>query len=239
MNVLIIVPAYNEEKNIDKVVYEFQQLKSKFSDADLLVINDCSVDGTEHKLSQLGVNYLSFPINLGIGGAVQAGYLYAKKNHYDAAIQVDGDGQHDMQFVPQMVKILKDNQADIVIGSRFIEKEGFQSSKTRRMGINFLSMLIKFCTGKRVYDVTSGYRAINKKFIDIYAEYYPDDYPEPESIVAAVMHRGKIQEIPVIMRERENGISSINLRKSIYYMIKVSLAILVCRISFGVRRESK
>ena len=236
MNVLIVVPAYNEEDNIEKVIRDFEDLKSRYKNVDMLVINDCSKDMTEPKLQKLGVDFISFPINLGIGGAVQSGYQYARKNHYDIVIQVDGDGQHDMSYVPQMVEILKSGQADIVIGSRFIKKEGFQSSATRRMGINLLSTLIKLCTGKKIYDVTSGYRAVNKKFIDIYAEYYPDDYPEPEAIVAAVMNRGNIQEIPVVMRERENGVSSINLRKSIYYMIKVSLAILVCRISFGVRR---
>lgn len=239
MNVLIIVPAYNEENNIEKVIGEFKRLRNTYEAVDMLVINDCSKDMTEGKLQELGINYISFPINLGIGGAVQAGYIYAKKNHYDIAIQVDGDGQHDMSYVPRMVDILEKGMADIVIGSRFIKKEGFQSSATRRMGINLLSTLIKLCTGKKIYDVTSGYRAVNRKFIDIYADYYPDDYPEPEAIVAAVMHRGDIKEIPVVMRERENGVSSINLKKSIYYMVKVSLAILVCRISFGIRRAPK
>lgn len=236
MKTLVIVPAYNEEDNIEKVVECYQDIRDK---ADLLVINDCSKDYTEEKLCDLGVRFISFPINLGIGGAVQAGYLYAKKYNYDIAIQVDGDGQHDMSYVPQMIEILEKDEADIVIGSRFIRKEGFQSSVTRRVGINLLSFLIKLCTGKKIYDVTSGFRAVNKKFIDIYADYYPDDYPEPEAIVAAVMHRGNIQEIPVIMREREGGTSSINLRKSVYYMIKVSLAIIVCRISFGIRRAPR
>lgn len=236
MKTLIIVPAYNEEDNIDKVMENFEHIREK---SDLLVINDCSKDHTEEKLKRLGVKYISFPINLGIGGAVQAGYCYAKKNGYDIAIQVDGDGQHDMSYVPQMIEILEKEETDIVIGSRFIKKEGFQSSATRRVGINLLSFLIKLCTGKKIYDVTSGFRAVNKKFIDIYADYYPDDYPEPEAIVAAVMHRGNIQEIPVIMREREGGTSSINLRKSVYYMIKVSLAIIVCRISFGIRRAPR
>lgn len=237
MKTLIIVPAYNEEDNIENVLKNFEQVN--LNDCDILVINDCSKDKTEQRLKELNMKYISFPINLGIGGAVQAGYSYAKKNDYDIAIQVDGDGQHDMAYVPRMIEILKNKEADIVIGSRFIKKEGFQSSVTRRAGINLLSFLIRICTGKKVYDVTSGFRAVNKKFIDIYADYYPDDYPEPEAIVAAVMHRGNIQEIPVIMRERENGISSINLQKSIYYMIKVSLAILVCRISFGIRRAPK
>lgn len=234
LKTLIIVPAYNEEENLEAVIDNF---KKNCKECDILIINDCSVDKTEQKLKELQVEYISFPINLGIGGAVQAGYCYAKKNGYDIAIQADGDGQHDMAYVSQMIEIIEKREADIVIGSRFIEKEGFQSSTARRMGIKILSNLIKICTGKRIYDVTSGFRAVNKKFIDIYANYYPDDYPEPEAIVAAVMHRGKICEIPVLMRERERGSSSINFQKSVYYMIKVSLAIIVCRISFGIRRE--
>ena len=236
MKVLIIVPAFNEELNIENV---WNNYKETCPECDLLVVNDCSGDKTERKLQKLNAKYMSLPINLGIGGAVQAGYRYAMKNGYDIAIQVDGDGQHDMAYVPEMVELIEQGKADIVIGSRFINKEGFQSSITRRMGISFLSGLIKVCTGKKIYDVTSGFRAVNRKFIKIYAKSYPDDYPEPEAIVAAVMHRGNIMEIPVIMHERENGTSSINFRKSVYYMIKVSLAVIVCRISFGVRREPK
>lgn len=175
-------------------------------------------------------------INLGIGGAVQTGYKYAKDKGYDIAVQIDGDGQHDIAYLEKMLPMLEDGEADVVIGSRFIDKEGFQSSFARRTGIKLLSWLIFICTGKMIKDVTSGYRAVNKRFIDIYARYYPMDYPEPEAIVSAVMHRGKIMECPVVMREREEGESSINFVKSVYYMIKVSLAIIVCRISYGVRR---
>lgn len=237
MRTLIIVPAYNEQDNIVKVVDEYRKLN--IPDCDMLVINDCSTDGTEQVLEETGVRYLSAPINLGIGGAVQLGYRYARKYDYDIAVQIDGDGQHDIRYISEMIGMLEKEQADIVIGSRFIEKKGFQSSASRRMGIKILSILIFLCTGKRVLDVTSGYRAINRRFIEIYAQDYPEDYPEPEAIVAALMHRGKIKEVPVCMKERENGISSINFRKSIYYMIKVTLAILVCRISFGIRRSKE
>lgn len=133
---------------------------------------------------------------------------------------------------------MEKDEADIVIGFRFIDKEGFQSSVARRAGIRILSVLIFVCTGCRVKDVTSGFRAVNKKFIDIYVKNYPMDYPEPEAIVSAVMYGGRIKEQPVIMHEREKGNSSINLLKSVYYMIKVTLAIIVCKISFGVRRDS-
>ena len=174
---------------------------------------------------------------MGIGGAVQTGYRYARDNHYDIAVQIDGDGQHDVSFLAEMIKLIEENKADVVIGSRFVEKEGFQSSQMRRVGINFLSILAWILTGVRVKDITSGYRVINRKFIKIFAEDYPSDYPEPEAMVIAAVHGGKILEYPVVMRERENGESSITLKKSVYYMIKVTLAMLIRRLSFGVRRQ--
>ena len=171
------------------------------------------------------------------GISLQTGYKYAQDKGYDVAVQIDGDGQHDIGHLEEMLSVLEKGEADIVIGSRFLEREGFQSSLARRTGIKFLSMLIFLCTGRMIKDVTSGFRVVNKKFIDIYAKNYPMDYPEPEAIVSAVMHGGRIVEKPVIMRERENGTSSINMHRSIYYMIKVTLAIMICRISFGVRRD--
>ena len=173
---------------------------------------------------------------MGIGGAVQSGYRYAAQNGYDIAIQIDGDGQHDVRFVKDMVKLIEDKQADVVIGSRFIDKEGFQSSQARRIGIRILSMLIRLMCGAKVKDVTSGFRAVNRRFIELFAENYPDDYPEPEVIVTAKLYGAVIKELPVVMRERTTGKSSINLKRSIYYMIKVSLAIIICRISLGFRR---
>lgn len=231
--VLIIIPAYNEEKNIERVVDNILQ---NYPQYDYIVINDGSKDGTRDVCQMRGYQYLNLSINLGIGGAVQTGYKYARDKGYDIAVQIDGDGQHDIAYLEKMLPVLEQGEADIVIGSRFIAKEGFQSSAARRMGIKILSSLIYVCTGCRIKDVTSGFRVVNKKFIDIYARYYPTDYPEPEAIVAAVMHKGNITEYPVIMREREQGQSSINFVKSIYYMIKVSLAILICRISYGIRR---
>lgn len=232
MKLLIIIPAYNEAENIEKLINNIKEL-CPF--ADYLVVNDCSKDDTEEILHRIGANYMCNPVNLGIGGTVQGGYVYALKNGYDIAIQVDGDGQHDISYLKDMIEPIEKGEADIVIGSRFIEKQGFQSSAGRRFGINFLSSLIKLCTGIQIKDVTSGFRAINRKFIKIYADDYPQDYPEPEAIVAGVMHGGVIKEIPVMMKERAGGTSSINLWKSVYYMIKVSLAIIICRISFGGR----
>lgn len=233
--VLIIIPAYNEAENIEKVVDNIIQ---NFPQYDYVVINDGSRDNTRDICKKRGYQFVNLSINLGIGGAVQTGYKYARDKGYKVAVQIDGDGQHDISHLEKMLPYLESGEADIVIGSRFIEKEGFQSSVARRTGIKILSALIFLCTGCRVKDVTSGFRAVNEKYINIYAENYPNDYPEPEAIVAAVMHGGVIKECPVVMRERENGTSSINLMKSVYYMIKVSLAILVCRISFGVRRDS-
>ena len=200
------------------------------------MVNDCSSDDTERLLEELEANYISLPCNMGIGGAVQSGYRYAAQNGYDIAIQIDGDGQHDVRFVKDMVKLIEDKQADVVIGSRFIDKEGFQSSQARRIGIRILSMLIRLMCGAKVKDVTSGFRAVNRRFIELFAENYPDDYPEPEVIVTAKLYGAVIKELPVVMRERTTGKSSINLKRSIYYMIKVSLAIIICRISLGFRR---
>ena len=241
IKVLIIIPAYNEEENIAEVIEHLTSLLMTGTlDAHLsvnyLIINDGSRDSTLEICDKRHFQYLNLPINLGIGGAVQAGYVYAARNGYDIAVQMDGDGQHDIAYLGAMLKPLLEDEADIVIGSRFLEKEGFQSSGIRRIGIKFLSFLIRITTGKKIMDVTSGFRAVNKRFINIYVNDYPTDYPEPEAIVTAIMHKGRIMEVPVQMRAREGGSSSITFRKSIYYMIKVTLAILVCRLSYGIRR---
>ena len=231
--VLLIIPAYNEEESLRSLI---EEIKAVCPEVDYLVVNDCSSDDTERLLEELGANYITLPCNMGIGGAVQSGYRYAAQNGYDIAIQIDGDGQHDVRFVKDMVKLIEDKQADVVIGSRFIDKEGFQSSQARRIGIRILSMLIRLMCGAMVKDVTSGFRAVNRRFIELFAENYPDDYPEPEVIVTAKLYGAVIKELPVVMRERTTGKSSINLKRSIYYMIKVSLAIIICRISLGFRR---
>lgn len=233
MKCLIIIPAYNEAGNIEKVI---NNLVQNYPQYDYIIINDGSTDATEKVCSREGYQVLHLPINMGIGGAVQTGYRYAQKNDYDIAVQIDGDGQHDVSFLENMLKLIETGEADIVIGSRFVQKEGFQSSQIRRVGIRFLSVLAGILTGVRIRDITSGYRAVNRKFINIYADDYPADYPEPEAMVIAAVHGGVIKEYPVIMRERESGTSSITLKKSVYYMIKVTLAMLVRRLSFGIRR---
>lgn len=233
MKCLIIIPAYNEAENIEKVV---NKLINQYPQYDYVIVNDGSTDDTLRICEKNHYQVLDLPINLGIGGAVQTGYLYAWKNGYDAAVQIDGDGQHDVAFLPDMLRLIENGQADLVIGSRFVEKEGFQSSHMRRLGIRFLSDLGWILTGVKIKDITSGYRIVNRRLIQIFANDYPTDYPEPEALVIAAVHGSRIKEYPVIMHERENGVSSINLRKSVYYMIKVTIAMVIRRLSFGVRR---
>lgn len=234
MKCLIIIPAYNEAGNIEKVV---NNLIVNYPQYEYVIINDGSTDDTKKICQKHGYHVINLPVNLGIGGAVQTGYCYAKENDYDAAVQIDGDGQHDVKYLAEMLKYLERGEADVVIGSRFVSKEGFQSSGIRRIGIRFLSGLALILSGVRLRDITSGYRVVSRRFIHIFAEDYPADYPEPEAMIIAAVHGGKIKEYPVVMKEREAGVSSISLKKSIYYMIKVTLAMLIRRISFGVRRQ--
>lgn len=228
MKILVIIPCYNEQESIERVV---ANLKARAPFADYLIINDCSTDNTEKILREKGMNYINNPVNLGIGGGVQAGYLYAKQNGYDIAVQMDGDGQHDPAYLADVCQPVIDGEFDMSIGSRFIKKEGFQSSFMRRLGINIISTLIYVLTGKKVYDVTSGYRACDRRLIEFFADNYADDYPEPEAIMSCVMNGYKVGEVPVVMEERQGGVSSIRSLKSAYYMIKVCLALVVHRMS--------
>lgn len=230
--ILIIIPAYNEEQNIKQVI---DNLTQNYPQYDYIVINDCSTDGTKEILERNGFNYISLPTNLGIGGGVQSGYIYAVENDYDIAIQIDGDGQHDPAYIEKLIQPIIDNEADITIGSRFIEKKGFQTSALRRAGINIIRFVIKICCGVTATDATSGFRASNREATKFFSLNYANDYPEPEAIVAATLNGFKIKEVAVEMREREGGVSSINAKRSIYYMIKVSLALLICRI--GMKRK--
>lgn len=224
---LIIIPAFNEAENIEKTV---RAILKNAPDFDYVIINDCSGDKTREICEKNGFNIVNLPINLGIGGAVQTGYRYAYEMGYDVAVQVDGDGQHDPEFLNQMAEYLMSHHLDMVIGSRFIEKEGFQSSRIRRIGIVYFSILIKIITGKLITDPTSGLRMIGRNVMGLFAMDYPRDYPEPESVVAVLRRGMKVEEIPVIMHERAGGVSSISLKKSVYYMVKVTLAILIERI---------
>lgn len=227
MRVLIIVPAYNEEENIEKVIKNIEKEKTgKEYIIDYLVVNDCSKDRTLDILKQEENNYVSLPINLGIGGGVQSGYLYALENNYDIAVQMDGDGQHDPEYLDDILQPILQGEADVVIGSRFINKEGFQSSFLRRLGIKMLSSVIYLVCKEKIKDVTSGYRAVNREVIKLFAGNYAQDYPEPEAIVLCAKNGYRIKEIAVKMKERQGGESSISPLKSIYYMIKVTIAII-------------
>lgn len=227
MKKIIVIPAYNEEGNLEKTV---RDIRENAPDFDYVIVNDCSTDNTLGMCREKGFSYLNLPLNLGIGGAVQTGYRYAYYHGYDLAVQFDGDGQHSAKFLAQMAKVLEETESDMVIGSRFIEKEGFQSSGLRRIGIRYFSLLIKLLTGKTVTDPTSGMRMINRKLLKKFTNEYPKDYPEPESVVTVLSEKHKVTEIPVVMNEREEGISSISLRNSVYYMIKVSFAVVIARM---------
>ena len=227
MKLLIIVPAYNEAGNLDSVISD---LRLHCPSADVLVVNDCSTDDSAAVLARFGVAHLNLPVNLGIGGAVQSGYRYAQENGYDVAVQFDGDGQHDATFLADLLAPVLSGAADVAIGSRFLEKEGFQSTALRRFGIDFLSRLIRGLSGVDVKDVTSGMRAVNAKMISVYAREYAQDYPEPEALLLAGKCGAKVAEVPVRMRERLSGKSSINPIKSVYYMIKVTLTLLLSAV---------
>lgn len=229
--VLVIIPAYNERESILSTVDGIRSLGY-----DYVVVNDGSTDDTLTICRKNGINVLDLPQNLGIGGAVQAGHKYAQRFGYDIDIQVDGDGQHDPSFIPQLISLIEQG-ADLAVGSRFLEKtDGFQSTLMRRVGITWLSMLLHVFTGKRLTDPTSGFRACDKRAIDLFCKSYPNDYPEPESIAHAIRVGLSVRECPVSMRERQGGVSSIGPLSSIYYMIKVSLAIWIT--CWSTKRES-
>ena len=174
---------------------------------------------------------VSLPINFGLTSAIQVGMKYAKENGYDIAIQFDGDGQHDVSYVKTIVDPILNGTADMVIGSRFIHKDmdNFKSSQVRRLGIRLLSGVIAFKTKKKIYDTTSGFRAVNRDIMAYFAQHYPTEYPEPISTVEVLSKHKKVQELPVKMKAREHGKSSITLVKSIYYMINVIFSILIMK----------
>lgn len=233
LKILVIIPAFNESENIENVI---KHLQEACPNVDYLVVNDCSKDNTVDILRNMDANFINLPVNLGIGGAVQAGYIYAMDHDYDVAIQMDGDGQHNPEYIDQLVEPIQRGEADSVIGSRFINNEGFQSSGLRRFGIGFLSHLIWMTCGLRVYDVTSGFRAVNKEYIRYFALEYAQDYPEPEAIVTSKLQGARIKEVPVIMSERMGGTSSISGLKTAYYMIKVSISVLITRLTVARRK---
>lgn len=233
--ILIIIPAYNEEDNILKAYNKIVDYNSKYNtNYDVIVINDCSTDNTLKICENNNIPVVPLIHNLGIGGAVQTGYKYAFDNNYDIALQYDGDGQHDISYVKNIIEPILNGEADLTIGSRFIDKTSseFKSSKARQLGIKIISFFIKVVTGKKIYDVTSGFRAAGKAVIEDFSKSYPIDYPEPITNTELLKKNYTIKEVAVSMNEREGGISSINSWKTVYFMINVILSILVV----GMRR---
>ena len=231
MKVLVIIPAFNEELNIVNTVEKIKNISNKIDEnLNYVVINDGSTDKTKNICETNKYNVINLITNLGIGGAVQTGFKYALENDYDIAIQFDGDGQHDEKYIEKLIEEIKKGN-DFVVGSRFIKNlSGFKSTKFRRIGIKFLSSLIKICTGTKIYDPTSGFRAANKEIISLFADKYPTEYPEPETIVNLIRKQYKVKEIPVEMHERKYGKSSIKPLKSMYYMFSVSISIIISSI---------
>lgn len=230
--IILVIPAYNEEESILNTYKMVENYNKKNKEKlDVIVINDGSKDNTKFVLEKNNIPHINLICNLGIGGAVQTGYKYALNNGYDIAIQFDGDGQHDVNYVDDIVKPIINNEANMVIGSRFVKKskEGFKSSTARRMGIKIISFFIKIKTRKKIYDVTSGFRAIDREVLELFTNYYPTEYPEPISSVNVLKKGYKVSEVPVIMKERERGKSSISSWKNVYYMINVILSIILMK----------
>ncbi len=227
LKVLIIIPCYNEEASLPSVLTELNNASLPTGyQMSIAVINDCSKDNTAKVARKHNVTLLDLPMNLGIGGAVQTGIKYAANNNFDIAIQLDGDGQHPPAEIFKLLEAQKSTGADVVIGSRFIDKEGFQSSFIRRMGIRYFYRLNKVFTGNDIFDSTSGFRLFNKKTIILAANNYPDDYPEPESLVIFAKAGLTIKEVQVNMRARLGGQSSIQHGASLFYIIKVTIGML-------------
>ena len=242
MKILVIIPCYNEAENIARVVKNLQAVAARQAlpgTVDYLVVNDCSTDGSAAICAREGFSYISLPVNLGIGGGVQSGYLYAAQNGYDIAVQMDGDGQHDPAYLASVVGPVARGEVDMCVGSRFITKEGFQTSAMRRAGIRLLSGLIRLLCGVRVLDVTSGFRATGRRLTEFFARNYAQDYPEPEAIISAVLNGFRVGEAPVVMAERMGGTSSISPLRSVYYMVKVSIALVVYRLTRPRRKGGR
>lgn len=220
---LAIVPARNEEGNVGPLVEEIRRL---FPDLAVLVIDDASGDGTGDEARRAGARVLTLACNLGIAGAIQAGYRYAVEGGYRFAIRLDGDGQHDPSVLPDLLEPLAAGMCDLVIGSRFRGEGEFRSSAPRRVGIRFFVFFLNLFTGYRVTDPTSGFIGASRRALVFLADHLPEDYPEIETILAAWYCRFRLEEVPVVMRRREKGRSSITLLGSIYYVLAVSLGML-------------
>jgi glycosyltransferase involved in cell wall biosynthesis len=221
---IAIVPALNEEASVGWVIDEIHAFDPGFA---VVVVDDGSTDRTAAVATEHGAHVLKLPFRLGIGGAMQTGYRYAWENGYDLAVQVDGDGQHDPKELPRILEPVLDGRVDLSVGSRFAGEEGYRVPSLRRLGGKFFAWIISLLVRQRVTDTTSGFRAVNRRGIALFARDYPHDYPEVEATVMVVKHRLRLCEVPVRMRERRAGRSSIGAASSIYYMVKVLLALFV------------
>jgi glycosyltransferase involved in cell wall biosynthesis len=235
MRVAAIVPAFNEARNLPRLA---EALRAHAPALEVCLVDDGSTDDTAQVAASLGWTVLPLPMNLGIGGAVQAGYLWALERGHDVAVQIDGDGQHDPAFLETLIAPIRAGQADVVIGSRFLSEGGFRSTLVRRAGIRYLSWFLRLRCGARVTDPTSGFRAAGRQAIALFARYYPSDYPEPEAVALTRRAGLRLAEVPVRMHEREHGRSSITMLRSLYYLVKVSLAlVLLPQRGVGLARE--
>jgi glycosyltransferase involved in cell wall biosynthesis len=221
---IAIVPALNEEETVGRVIDEIRAFDSGF---DVVVVDDGSVDRTAGVAADRGAHVLRLPFNLGIGGAVQTGYRFAFEQGYDIAVQIDGDGQHDPSQLPKILGPVLAGEADLCVGSRFTGDGAYRSSFARRVGIKIFAGVVSAVVRQKVTDTTSGFRAVNRRGIALFAADYPHDYPEVEATVMCVKHKLRLKEVPVAMRERGGGASSITAVRSVYYMTKVLLAIFV------------
>jgi glycosyltransferase involved in cell wall biosynthesis len=219
-----IVPALNEERSVPRVIAE---LRAFDPGLEIVVVSDGSTDRTVEVAEEHGAHALRLPFNLGIGGAVQTGFRYAYENGFDIAVRVDGDGQHDASQLGRVLEPVLAGEADIAVGSRFVGSDGYRSSLSRRLGIRILAWTVSALVGQRVTDTTSGFQAVNRQGIELFARDYPHDYPEVEATVMVFKHRLRLTEVAVSMREREHGSSSITALRSIYYMVKVLLALAI------------
>jgi glycosyltransferase involved in cell wall biosynthesis len=224
LRTIAIVPAYNEEDSLGTVL---EEIRAADPELEVVVVNDGSTDGTARAAAAAGAAVVSLPFNVGIGGAVQTGYQYALEHGFEVAIQVDGDGQHDPREIGQVLEPIFDGRADLVVGTRFVKGGGYRGTRLRRVGIRIFAAVVSLLVGQRVSDTTSGFRAVNRQALKLFAAEYPHDYPEVESIVLLSRHHLRMLEVPVQMRVRETGNSSITAMRSAYYMIKVLLALFI------------
>ncbi|TWJ03235.1 glycosyltransferase involved in cell wall biosynthesis [Mucilaginibacter frigoritolerans] len=225
--ILIIIPCYNEGNSLPLLLEQLLLLKLPYHyKMEIAVVNDCSKDDTKLVAGLYPVVLLDLLVNLGIGGAVQTGFLYAKDNGFDIAVQMDGDGQHPPAELHKLIELHEKTKVNVVIGSRFLDEGGFKSSFARRIGIRYFHWLNRILTGKSIYDTTSGFRLFDKKAIELACTKYPDEYPEPASLVIFSKAGLSVQEVPVTMKERLAGQSSIRNFASLYYCVKVTISML-------------